>query len=109
MKLLRLSRERNEAPIVAEALGPVVPYLKTSLLLVRVLIHHLLIIYVALRNNKSLVGESRNFELRSSENPTSFPEEGATMPYSGFDAELTRLHAQGHIHHTGWVAVGSCN
>ncbi|GFV69730.1 hypothetical protein TNCV_1348831 [Trichonephila clavipes] len=37
------------------------------------------------------------------ESPTSFPEE-ASMPYSGFEPEPTRLKAEGHIQHTGWAA-----
>ncbi|GFV64724.1 hypothetical protein TNCV_1636771 [Trichonephila clavipes] len=38
------------------------------------------------------------------ENPTSFPEEDTTMPYSGLEPEPPRLQAEGHIHHTGWTA-----
>ncbi|GFS79825.1 hypothetical protein TNCV_750151 [Trichonephila clavipes] len=37
------------------------------------------------------------------ESSTSFPEENRTMPYSGFEPEPTRLEAESHIHHTGWV------
>ncbi|GFX91691.1 hypothetical protein TNCV_3682771 [Trichonephila clavipes] len=38
------------------------------------------------------------------ESPTSFPEEGTTIPYSGFEHEPTRLQDEGHNHHTGFVA-----
>ncbi|GFT79454.1 hypothetical protein TNCV_604551 [Trichonephila clavipes] len=38
------------------------------------------------------------------ENPTSFPEENTTTPYSGFEPDPTRLQADGHIHHTVWAA-----
>ncbi|GFV04186.1 uncharacterized protein K02A2.6 [Trichonephila clavipes] len=27
------------------------------------------------------------------------------MPYSGFELELIRLQAEGHIHHTGWKEI----
>ncbi|GFW70029.1 hypothetical protein TNCV_1404821 [Trichonephila clavipes] len=37
------------------------------------------------------------------ESPTSFPDDGTTMTYSGFKPEPTRLQAEGHSHHTGWV------
>ncbi|GFV83043.1 hypothetical protein TNCV_1180571 [Trichonephila clavipes] len=40
---------------------------------------------------------------RSGESSISFPEEDKTMSYSGFEPELTRLQAEGHIHLTGWV------
>ncbi|GFV85088.1 uncharacterized protein TNCV_3320261 [Trichonephila clavipes] len=32
-----------------------------------------------------------------------FPEEDTTKSYSGFEAEPTRLQAEGHSHHTGWA------
>ncbi|GFU12327.1 hypothetical protein TNCV_1952951 [Trichonephila clavipes] len=32
-----------------------------------------------------------------------FREEDTTKSYSGFEPESTRLQAEGHIHHTGWV------
>ncbi|GFU78402.1 hypothetical protein TNCV_2300181 [Trichonephila clavipes] len=32
-----------------------------------------------------------------------FPEEDTTKSYSGFEPEPTRLQAEGHSHHTGWV------
>ncbi|GFV84555.1 poly polymerase [Trichonephila clavipes] len=34
-----------------------------------------------------------------------FPEEDATVSYSGFEPEPTRLQAEGHSHHTGRVTV----
>ncbi|GFU26944.1 uncharacterized protein TNCV_1151321 [Trichonephila clavipes] len=33
-----------------------------------------------------------------------FPEEDTTKSYSAFEPETTRLHADGHSHHTGWAA-----
>ncbi|GFY31014.1 hypothetical protein TNCV_4359211 [Trichonephila clavipes] len=35
--------------------------------------------------------------------PDFFPEEDTTKSYSGF--EPTRLQAEGHSHHTGWVTI----
>ncbi|GFX55516.1 hypothetical protein TNCV_268041 [Trichonephila clavipes] len=35
------------------------------------------------------------------ESPISFPED-ASMPYSGFEPELTRLQVERHNHHTRW-------
>ncbi|GFV20855.1 hypothetical protein TNCV_552911 [Trichonephila clavipes] len=70
------------------------------------------------RNNGSCVGQSvvscpyilfnvcfraghfKSFALLG-ENPTSSSEGNATMPYSGFHLELTRLQAEDHIYHTG--------
>ncbi|GFT32373.1 hypothetical protein TNCV_4484051 [Trichonephila clavipes] len=37
------------------------------------------------------------------QSPTSFPED-TSMPYSGFKPEPTRFQAEGHIHHTVWLA-----
>ncbi|GFT77221.1 hypothetical protein TNCV_4239371 [Trichonephila clavipes] len=34
-----------------------------------------------------------------------FPEEDTTKSYSGFEPEPTRLQAEGHSHHTGWVTL----
>ncbi|GFV35938.1 hypothetical protein TNCV_2866961 [Trichonephila clavipes] len=43
--------------------------------------------------------------LQVKRSPTSIPEENTTMPYWGFEPKPTRLQAEGHIHHTGWVAL----
>ncbi|GFY24787.1 hypothetical protein TNCV_2689781 [Trichonephila clavipes] len=37
--------------------------------------------------------------------PDFFPEEDTTKSYSGFELEPTRLQAEGHSHHTGWVTI----
>ncbi|GFY33471.1 hypothetical protein TNCV_2227401 [Trichonephila clavipes] len=54
-------------------------------------------------NKRCAVFQSRR-ESITGERLTSFSEEDTTMPYSGFELEPTRLQAEGHIHHTGWVA-----
>ncbi|GFT25211.1 hypothetical protein TNCV_180901 [Trichonephila clavipes] len=43
------------------------------------------------------------WESISGESPASFLQD-TSMPYSGFEPEPTRLQAECHIHHTGWVA-----
>ncbi|GFV39357.1 hypothetical protein TNCV_1230591 [Trichonephila clavipes] len=53
----------------------------------------------------ALVCETLTRESITGESPTSFPEEETTMPYSGFEPSL--LQAEGHIHHTGWAAIGA--
>ncbi|GFT22439.1 hypothetical protein TNCV_3274091 [Trichonephila clavipes] len=50
---------------------------------------------------------THNYSRSQSESETSFPEENATMPYTGFEPEPTRLQAEGHIYHTGWAASWS--
>ncbi|GFV59184.1 hypothetical protein TNCV_2339251 [Trichonephila clavipes] len=40
---------------------------------------------------------------RTGERPTSFPED-TSVPYLGFEPELARLQAKGHILPSGWAA-----
>ncbi|GFY00274.1 hypothetical protein TNCV_4710761 [Trichonephila clavipes] len=40
----------------------------------------------------------------SDESPTSFPE-NTSMPYSRFEHERTRSHAECHNNHTGWSGI----
>ncbi|GFW29028.1 hypothetical protein TNCV_2355861 [Trichonephila clavipes] len=56
-------------------------------------------------NKKGCAAFHSRRESITGESLTSFPEEDTTMPFSGIEPELTRLQAEVHIHHTGWVAT----
>ncbi|GFU91219.1 hypothetical protein TNCV_4925491 [Trichonephila clavipes] len=61
---------------------------------------------------RHITKEVRSFYSRwesiTGESPTSFPEENTTMLYWGFEAEPTRLQAEGYIYHTGWAGCKIC-